>query len=273
MLKHELNAQIKLSALKDMEIVEVNIQTKEGMHSDPISFSSFSLKGSSDTTISLNFNPFNNQKLYQITGMQGNLRDNYIIGITYRMGAKVFSQSVNCVTDKNEYVDYIKKHTKPLTGYSLNTKTDFNESQKKYLETLKDIPKPPFVFLSDQEIAVSGLNFRLTSHYLNDTLYAGLSIVNHAEFQVKILPDNIDISTDKPSNNEPKTITIEKISGNQQFPYMIEKGDRILLHFKKYIKLNSAATQNPRFHIKNSFILKGNIPLFNQDIQLIPHQF
>jgi hypothetical protein len=273
----ELSLQIKLSnpESKHLEIQEIAVSTAEGLHAIPEKLSNhFFLNEGKDTSLTLKFNPFNDYKLYQVTGLHSGFKPFYNIKVLYKVAEsnKVLTLSLRSAAEKNQYSIYSKKYIKPITGYSFNTKNGFNEKEKKYLETLKQIPQPPFVFLSDQEIAVSGLNFRLKNYYQKDTLHAELSIVNHADFQVKVVTDALDFtSAHKPGKGEIKTISIEKVSGKQQNLSMIEKGDRVLIHFKKYMKLNNQ--ENMLFTINKAFLIKGNKPLFNENIQLVPNHF
>lgn len=270
--KNILTAQIKLSPSNDTEVLSVNIQTNEGLHSDPLSFTSIALKSGADTTISLKFEPFNNRKLYQVSGMHGNLKSNYTLLVSYRDGDKIATQTIKCSADKNEYAAYLKQHGQTVTGYSFDTGEGFNEKEKQYLKSQSIAQKTDFVYLSDQEIAIAGLNFRLTDHYYHDTLYADFSVVNHADFQVKIIADSLDINIPGAPTGK-KSTSIEKVSGTQQYPDMIEKGDRAIIHFKKAIKMSDPANQKLQFVVSRAFLLKGNKQLFGVEISLLPHQF
>ena len=277
--QQELNAQLKISNTdsKDLEIQEIAISTIDGSHSLPTSaFTPFLLKQGRDTTLTLKFNPFNNYKLYQITGMHGSFKPTYNFSITYKVTGSdsTSTLSLKAVAEKSEYPAYLKKYVKPVIGYSFNTGGGFSENQRKYLETLKQLPQPPFLFLSPQEIAVSGLNFRFKNYYQQDTLHADLFIVNHSNFVVKIIPDAIDITVDdKLSPGDVKTVSLEKVSGTQQTLSMLEKGDRVLIHFKKHIKLKAPVKELLQLHIAKAFMVKGDKPLFAEDLGLLPESF
>jgi len=277
--QQELNAQLKLSntASKDLEIQEIAINTPNGSNSLPTTaFAPFLLKQGKDTTLALKFNPFNDYKLYQITGMHSCFKPEYNITVSYKFTGSnnISTLSLKFRAEKDQYLAYSKKNVTPVIGYSFNTGSGFNEKQKKYLETLKQIPQPPFVFLSDQEIAVSGFNFRLKNYYQQDTLHAELFIVNHSDFLVKIIPDTFDITASgKSLPGDVKTVSLEKVSGTQQNLSMIEKGDRVLIHFKKYIKLNAPGKERLQLHITKVFLIKGDKALFTEDIELLPASF
>jgi hypothetical protein len=277
--QRDLSLQIKLSNTesKDFEIQEITVNTPNGSNSLPTTaFAPFLLRHGKDTTLTLKFTPFNDYKLYQITGMHGSFKPVYNITISYKLTGSngISTLSLKSRAEKDQYLAYSKKNISSLIGYSFNTTTGFNEKQKKYLETLRQIPQPPFVFLSDQEIAVSGFNFRLKNYYRQDTLHAELFIVNHSDFLVKIIPDAFDITTSgKSLPGDVKTVSLEKVSGTQQNISMIEKGDRVLIHFKKYMKISNQGNETLQFHISKAFILKGNKALFNEDVQLLPNHF
>jgi hypothetical protein len=277
--QQELSAQLKLSNIesKDLEIQEIAISTIDGSHSLPTSaFTPFLLKQGSDTTITLKFNPYNNYKLYQITGMHGSFKPTYNFYITYKVTGSdsTSTLSLKATAEKSEYLAYLKKYVKPVIGYSFDTGGGFSENQRKYLETLKQLPQPPFLFLSNQEIAISGLNFRFKNYYQEDTLHADLFIVNHSDFVVKIIQNAFDITVeDKLSPGDVKTISIEKVSGTQQNLSMLEKGDRVLIHFKKHIKLKAPEKETLQLNLAKVFIVKGDKALFAEDIELLPESF
>jgi len=275
----ELTSQINLSnsGSAALDIQEIVVSTAEGLRSVPITaFEHLSLSQGKDTTLALKFNPLNELKLYQVTGLQGNFKPVYITRITYKVAGNdsLKTLQLTSAAEKDEYMAYSSKYTMPITGYSFNTKTGFNEQQQKYLLSLKQFPPAPFVYLSEQEIAIAGLNFRLKSYHRHDTLYTELSIVNHADFPVKIIQDAFDITTgNKPLPGEFKKITLEKVSGTQQTPEMMEKGDRVVIHFKKYLKTANPAKDTLTLNIHNAFVLSGKKDLFARDIQLVPTQF
>ncbi|MDB5141014.1 MAG: hypothetical protein JWR12_2930 [Mucilaginibacter sp.] len=278
-VKQELTSEIKLTNSADgsIEVQEIVIATDDGIRSLPTQgFMPFALGKGKDTSLTLKFNPTNDLKLYQMTGLPGNIRSVYTVSVSYKVAGNdnVLSLALKSRSKKNEFIAFNKKNKIPVTGYSFNTKAGFNEIQKKYLETLKQVAQPPFVYLSEQEIAISGLNFRLKTYYQKDTLHAELFIVNHADFPVKIIPDSLDLTSDEKSSlHHTKTITIEKISGSQQDLAMMEKGDRVLIHFKKRMELKIPEKTNLSFNIHRAFMLTGKKVLFDQNVQLLPKQF
>ncbi len=270
-----LTERLKLtnSGSKPFNVQEILIATAEGLRSVPESGNvSFLLNAGSDSSLSLKFHPLNDLKLYQVTGMLGDIKSVYKLLVSYKTAENdnIKTISLNSQAEKGAYQHFTHQYRQPLTGYLFNTKTGFNKQQSKYLETLKQIIKTSFVYISDQEIAVSGLNFRLKSYLMHDTLHADLFVVNHAEFAVKIMPGVFDIvSAEKSDSSAGKTVRLERLSGMQHDSTMMEKGDRIVIHFKKYLKLKTA--EEPlTMRLHKSFILTGRKDLFDEDVQLLP---
>jgi hypothetical protein len=273
---NNVTATIKLSNAdaNQVDIQDILISTTDGIRSSPeTGNSSIALRPGTDTTFSIKFHPLNDLKLFQVTGMPGFIKPAYNVLISYKTTG---SDSLKTLTLKSQaqpddYQNFARKYKKSITGYSFNTKTDFNANQRKYLKTIKLAGQTPFVYLSEQEIAVSGLNFRLKSYNEHDTLHAELFVVNHAEFAVKIIPGAFDIvPSEKTGSGAGKTINLERLSGMQHDSAMMEKGDRILIHFKKYLKQGASGKENLILHLTNAFMLTGKKNLFNEDVQLLP---
>ncbi|MDB5122809.1 MAG: hypothetical protein JWP94_938 [Mucilaginibacter sp.] len=278
-VRNNVTATIKLSNANagPVNIQDILISTTDGIRSLPETGNSpISLRPGTDTTFSIKFRPLNDFKTYQVTGMPGFIKPAYNMLISYKTSGNdsLKTLTLKSQTQKDAYQNFTLKYKKPITGYSFNTKTDFNANQQKYLKTIKQAGKTPFVYLSEQEIAIAGLNFRLKSYSAHDTLHAELFIVNHAEFAVKIAPDAFDITaSEKPNQGGGKTIHLERLSGMQHDSTMMEKGDRILVHFKKYLKPATAGKETLVLHLTKAFMLTGRKNLFSEDVQLLPANY
>ncbi|HWZ04215.1 MAG TPA: hypothetical protein VNX40_11440 [Mucilaginibacter sp.] len=272
----ELTAQIKLSNsdVAPIDVQEIEIATPGGIRSGSATgFTPFSLAQGKDTIIIVKFNPINDLKLYQATGLTGNFKAGYNVSIGYKIIGNDDLKSIvlKPEIDKTEFTTYIKESKNNATGYSFDTKTGFNDREKKYLETILPAVKSPFVYLSEQEIAVSGLNFRLKIYDERDTVHAEFFIVNHADFPVKVITDSLNIIlNDKADASEKAIVKIEKVSGAQNDINMMEKGDRVLIHYKKHLKIPAIATDTLTLHLRDAFILSGKKNLFNEDLRLLP---
>jgi hypothetical protein len=252
----------------------MEIATPEGIRSGPAAgFEPFSLSIGKDTTLNIKFKPVNDLSLYQATGLVGNFKAGYTVSMGYKAAGSndMKSAVLKVAADKTEFSAYIKENKNLVTGYSFNTKTGFNDREKKYLSTVMPAVKSSFVYLSEQEIAVSGLNFKLKTYDKQDTVHAEFFIVNHADFPVKIIADSLNImSNNEAGAGEKAIINIEKISGAQNDIDMMEKGDRVLIHYKKHIRIPDTATDTLILHLHDAFILSGKKNLFNEDLKLIP---
>lgn len=273
---NNVTATIKLNNAdaKPAEIQEILISTTDGIRSSPkTGNSSIVLRPGTDTTFSIKFHPLNDLKLFRVTGMPGFIKPAYNILISYKTAGSDSSKTLTLKSQAQPgaYQNFAQKYKKAITGYSFNTKTDFNENQKKYLKTIKQAGQTPFVYLSEQEIAVSGLNFRLKSYTALDTLHAELFVVNHADFAVKIISEAFDITSSQETGiNGGKSIHLERLSGMQHDSAMMGKGDRILIHFKKYLNPGAPEKENLVLHLTKAFMLTGRKNLFNEDVQLLP---
>jgi hypothetical protein len=275
MAKGALTARLKVenAGSKPVDIEDITVSTSEGIRSAPDSGNIiFSIQPGKDSTLSLKFHPINDGNLYRIARIRGSIKPVYNVSITYKTGGDggLFTSVVKAQADRGEYLAYVRKYKKPITGYSFNTKAGFNEREKQYLETLQHGAQQPFVYLSEQEIAVSGLNFRLHGYILKDTLHAELYILNHSEFPMKIIPGAFDITDNENTATGTKFIKLEKISGSQQDLSMMEKGDRVVIHFKKPMKIKNTGKESLSLHLQKAFILTGRKNLFNEDVQLLP---
>ncbi|HWZ15039.1 MAG TPA: hypothetical protein VNW95_07345 [Mucilaginibacter sp.] len=273
--RNSLTAAIKLNNTdaKPVEIEEILISTTDGIRSLPeTGSSSMNLRPGTDTAFSLQFHPLSDLKLYQVTGMPGFIKPAYNLLISYKTTGidSLKTLTLKSQTQPGTYQNFARKYKKNITGYSFNTRTDFNENQEKYLKTIKQAGQTPFVYLSEQEIAVSGLNFRLKSYAARDTLHAELFVVNHADFAVKIIPDAFDITSSKTGASGSRSIHLERLSGMQHDSTMMEKGDRVLIHFKKYLNPGAPEKENLVLHLTKAFMLTGRKNLFNEDVQLLP---
>ncbi len=262
--------QITNTGSKPISIQQIEISTPDGLRSLPENgnIDSLILDAGKDTVLSVKFTAMNDLKMFRLTGRSGYFKPAYNILISYKESGSnpVSSMSLKAQMPAADYKAYLSKYKASLTSFSFNTKTDFTTKQKRYLETLKQVDQPPFVFVSEQEIAVSGLNFRLKSFCEHDTLNAELFIVNHASFPVKINKDAINFTYPGEPADSLKSVQVEKISGPQQNMDLLEKGDRVLIHFKKYFKDPGKQIQ---LSFNKAFILNGLVPLFTDDIELV----
>jgi hypothetical protein len=268
----ELQADLELNNPGDnpITISEIEISTPEGLRSIPKtgSMSSIILQPGENKAVSLKFQPLNDLREYQLTGRNGYFKSSYNLLITSKVNRNVppLYTIIKANLAPSDYSAYLNKYKTTATSYSLNTKSDFTSKQSVYFSSLKKVKQPPFIFVSDQEIAVSGVNFRLSSYCEHDTLNAQIFIVNHSEFPVTINKDKLDfLYANESLSVHQKDIKVVKVSGSQQKD-LIDKGDRVLIHFKKYFK-NSDNMAVLSFN--KAFELSDQVPLFKNNIELV----
>ncbi|MBB6498882.1 hypothetical protein [Pedobacter cryoconitis] len=271
--KNELQAELDLTNLNSgpITITGIEIATPEGLRSLPIkgNIDPVVLETGKSRLITLKFQPLNDLKTNQLTGKNGYYKPGYQILITFNTDKNPapILMSLKADLPADQYKSYLEKEKVPAFSYSFKTTSDFSQQQSAYLASLKQFKQAPFVFVSDQEIAAAGVNLRLRSYCAKDTLSADIFIVNHSEFAVHFNQDNLDfISAGEPSAAQPKIITIEKISGPQQSNDRIEKGERLLIHLKKYFK-DPGEQAVLSFH--QAFEIGHQIPLYKRDIELV----
>ncbi|AMP98818.1 hypothetical protein AY601_1911 [Pedobacter cryoconitis] len=285
----ELRADIDLSnpGSDVLTISEIEIATAAGLRSLPLTGSTgpIVLKPGENKSLSLKFQPLNDLKTNQLTGRNGYFKSLYNLVINYKTKdnkpatPKDYSQdqhsgsaptvtSMTTALAPDDYKAYLKKYQVTANSYSFNTSSDFTKKQQAYLSGIKQVKQPPFVYVSAQEIAVSGVNFKLRSYQERDTLNAEIFIVNHSGFPLKINKDNLDISyTDEsPSVHLNEAITVEKISGSKQDLYTLEKGDRVLIRLKKPFKTKA---EKVILSFNKVFEFNNQTPLFNDNIELV----
>lgn len=286
----ELSAYIDLSnpGSEVLTINEIEISTAAGLRSLPKTGSTGSivLKPGENKSLSLKFQPLNDLKTNQLTGRNGYFKSLYNLVINYSTkdsksttvknnsggfqpsGSAPIITSITTTLAPADYKAYLKKYQINATSYSFNTSSDFTKKQKAYLSGIKQIKQPPFVYISAQEIAISGVNFRLRSYQERDTLNAEIFMVNHSDFPLKINKNNLDFrySGEPPSVHLKGAINVEKISGSKQDLYTLEKGDRVLIRLKKPFK---PKTEKVILSFNKAFEFSNRVPLFKDNIELM----
>ncbi|MCO4293516.1 hypothetical protein NF867_11635 [Solitalea sp. MAHUQ-68] len=267
--QQKLLLEIKLenNGNTDVDVEDLDLETMEGYQAKLIGpdIKQFTLRPATDTLIILQFKPINDIELYMQTGESGKFKP-------------IYNLSLVCVGNENDpikahfnvleqdFAEYEKNYRQAVVIYKFNTDAYFTEKQKEYLR--QHTHTSPFVHLSNQEIAVSGLNFRLQSFQRNDTLYAQVFIVNHAEFPIKVNSNNFDIVDENSSIiDKNRTIQFKKIAGQQEEATILRKGDRGLINLSKYLK--GTDRKRLRISFKNTFFISNDKSLFYENPELV----
>ena len=268
----ELLAELRLTntGSKSIIITEITVYPEGGLQSFPTTgnIKPVIVASGRDMLINSKFHPVNDTKVYQLTGKPGRFKSAYKISVFYKVegGEKIFSADLNAQLPPHDYKAYIEKYAVPFIGYSFNTASNFDQAERDYLEKLQ-LKDPAFAFVAQHEIAITGLNIWMTSYCENDTLYAEFLIVNHDDYAVKIISDSIDFAyRGDTSPNQSKNIVLEKKPGSQQNKELMEKDEKVLIHFKKPLK---SSDRQLILCFKHAFILTGAKPLFNDNIELM----
>lgn len=269
--KLKLNLVLNNLLNKKLHIKEIYISTEDQIKSVlPINNQNiYSLAANQDTSFSLVFYPVNDKILYQNTDLRGILKSSYTISIVYTIEGDKRTRILDlfAAVQDADYQEYKKSQQFRLQAFHINTATQFTTRLTKYLNKQKLTKNPVFVHLSDQEIAVSGLNFRLKSFQKNDSLYATISIINHSGFSIKIDTNKLDFKSWETVNKNHKQIVLEKVTGSKDDYEIIRKGDRMIVSLKKHQKdrVESAFS----LALKNSFLLPNGKSLFLDDLELV----
>jgi hypothetical protein len=268
----ELLAELKFANTgpNPITITEITAHTEGGLTSFPATgnIKPVILLAGRDTLLAIKFKPVNDVKVYELTGRQGRFKPGYKVSVRYKLQGeeRMLSTDLNTQLPPDDYKAYIDKNASPFVGYSFNIGTNFAETESDYLGKLK-LKDPAFAFVARHEIALTGLNIWMTSCCEKDTLYAELLLVNHDDYTIKIIPDSLDFTyKDGPSPDHSKNIVLEKKSGSRQNKELMEKDDKVLIHFKKPFK---SSDKPVIISLKHAFMVNGAKTLFNNDMELV----
>lgn len=269
--KQELLVTVKLQnpGKENVYVEDITIETAEGYQAKSLDQQSYAfiLNAGADTTIHLQVKPINNFELYMLTGESGKFKPLYYCFLFYKDDKTKNRGSIKTQLNisAKDFADYNKNYKQSVTAYKFHSTTKFTEDQKNYLQPL--LKTVPFVYLSDQEIALAGLNFRLQTYTKGDSIYVSLFIVNHADFSIKINPDLFDIIVGNlPGEKRAGKVELEKISGAMIEANMLRKGDRAVISLSKYVKVT--AEVKPRLILKDVFLLDDGHSLFYKNPEL-----
>ena len=267
----ELNLTLKNLLSEKIAITEISLNNSIGIKSlaESLGVQSFSITENGDTTMLLTFKPVNDKELFQATGLRGLTDSTYYLSVFYSVEGKEGVRVVNLVSRmlKETFLVYRKLYDAPVQIYQFNTANDFDEKQRKFLQTNVVSETPPFVHITEREVAVSGLNFRIKCFHLKDTLYAEIFAVNHSDMTIRIDTSKMDMIIDGLQGEISNTqLSNVKITGKRDETDILRKGDRTIIRMRKYVR------ENPErlwFAFSESFFLATGKPLFNDDLELI----
>ncbi|HEY3406521.1 MAG TPA: hypothetical protein VGK59_24200, partial [Ohtaekwangia sp.] len=164
--KQHLELDLRMESLtpEKITITEIVLSSTKGLRSldERIAGKTFTIPAKGDTTFLLTFNPVNDNALFQTTGMPGLIDSVYTLDVFYSVDGKQDVRVVKLMSRMPEevFLAYRKFYSIPVQIYQCNTENAFGEKQRQFLMTSGIIHKDPFVHVTEQEVAVSGLNFR-----------------------------------------------------------------------------------------------------------------
>lgn len=254
---------------KGILIPEITLATGPGLRTSPDNMrNGLLLPGKKDSVLYLHFRPVNNLALYQRTGLRGLLTERYDISVSYLKPDDTGSSFILALTaeaPEQDYHSYQAQHKQQIFTYAFNNEHDFVLNQREYLNELRQTVSS-FVHLTDQEVVVSGLNVRLKAYQEADTLYVGLTFINHSNLDIKVDTASIDVAGEG-SFNGFRNVTYKKISGVVDDPGVLLKGERLTVMVKKQVGNKTGASFRIPFH--EIFRLGSGALLFHDDVELI----
>lgn len=260
----KLNIELKNKSPFDIIINRVSLENSGGIQAKPKeSISGNVINTKTKSSVQLSFTPINNYELYALTGNYGLFLQNYYVIIDLKIDNQIKSLRLEIQMLEDQYQLYIKNTENSFIAYKFKKDDFFIRNQEEYLKKIVD--GSTFVNITDNELAVAGLNFRTQSYWEHDTLYTNLFLVNHAEFSLAIDTSEFDIDH-KSTLDKKRIVNIEKISGDIAEPTILRKGERCIITLKK---LKRNVNDNLVMSILNTFSLTNGKSLFAQNLELI----
>ncbi len=261
----ELTLQLKGLVPEPITVQETIVHNSRGLRSGVVS--GIKLPIEKDTTVSHRFSPVNDAKLFQTTGLPGLIDSVYHIDVFYTIAGKDGVRVINLVSKMRHdtFVAYRKAYAAPVEIYSFDIGSGFDERQRQFLLT-KNIASPtPFVHITEQELALSGLNFKLKCFHRNDTLVAEVFAINHSDMTVRIDPSMITLLGPGIESYQ-DNLTLEKVTGSKNDPDVLRKGDRASIT----IRLHAHASPDElKLIVKDAFSGSTGTKLFAEDLKLV----
>lgn len=264
----ELHLELKLvnNGVRELHVSDVVVSTPEGVRSAPLNMSAVGIRipAESDTILNLIYKPVNDLPLYQLTGIRGFFRPGYQVTVTYEFGDQQRkSFDVTLQMPEGQYTQYENDNKAEVSAYVFDAGDDFNERQSRYLgEVIRD--RTPFVYVSEQEIMVSGLNVRLKGYQLDDSLKVNLTFINHADFSVTVDTANLFLYG---NNLRSGDMSLRNDNGQASDPVLLKEGDRMSIALRE--RLISVDSDEYLISFRKSILFSNGRPVFVKDIKLI----
>jgi hypothetical protein len=201
--------------------------------------------------------------------LPGLVDSSYSLSVFYSLEGKEGVRVVNLVSSMPEemFSLYRKFYDTPIQIYYFNTANGFGEKQRQLLKTNTVMKTPSFVHITEQEVAVSGLNFRVKCFYRKDSVHTEIFAVNHSDMTIRMDTSKIDVIVDGTQGEDSSTqFKIEKVTGSKDEVDILRKGDRVIITMRKYVRDDP---ERLWLAVAESFFLSTGNPLFNDNLELI----
>jgi hypothetical protein len=267
----ELNLNVKSLIDKRIVIREVVLNNPNGVNTsdEMIASKTLNIDGNKDTTLLITFNHINDKFLFHATGLPGLIDSIYQVSVFYSVEGKEGVRVINLAyrMPKERFLSYKKLYSTPVHIYYLNPRDGFDEKQREFLKTSLMNKTPPFVHVTEQEVGLSGLNFRFRCFHKSDSLYAEIFAVNHSDMTIRMDTAEMNITIDdlEDAYSHRKLIS-SKVTGSNAEADILRKGDRVVVTMKRYVRDHP---ERLRLALTKSFFLSNGNPLFNDNLELI----
>lgn len=266
----ELNLNLHNLDAATVTIKEITFKNATGLTSsiETSSIQNPAIASGKHTVIAATFDHIHDKKLFYETGLPGLVDSTYAISVLYEIQGKENLRALNLVSTLpgERFLAYQKVHATPIHTYLLSGEKSFVEKQKTFLVTNEVSPNSTFVHVTDQEIAVAGLNFKIKCFYKTDSLYTELFAVNHSELELAIDTASLVILVDgRLLQRVHGSLTLDKVTGLRQATAVLAKGDRTSIKMRYKV---DRVPKEVSVAIANSLILRNGTHLFHNDLLL-----
>jgi hypothetical protein len=155
---------------------DFELTTEDGLRSAPVLPLAVRVPPESKQTVALVFKPVNSRRLFQLTGLHGDL------GRTYTLAFPGGGPITFDLPDAT-YARY-KNSRKEVRVFVLDYPENFETNQLAYLKDAEF--KENGVAWHEEEVLVNGLNTAISAYTFNDTLVVKMKLVNHSLYPVRV---------------------------------------------------------------------------------------
>lgn len=250
-------------------IEEISITNPAGLHSSIATADRMSIAANDNVAFDTTFNHVSDKKLFQATALHGLIDSCYTISVLYRVAGKENMRVVRLQSKlpAETFASYRDSNAVYVHTYVINMNESYVENQIQFLANKRIATTSEFVHVTEQELALAGLNFRISAYHAVDSLHLELFVVNHSEMELTIDTSKLDIfGDDVPVRLSGFTYTINKVTGQKDAPTIVAKGDRVIVRARGKLQ---EAPEHLSIGVVNSIKLRNRQKLFQSDLDLV----